>query len=171
MKLIESGTAWGFENFFTACLTLTELHGYTTDFNQSFILKTLTDRLMATRDKYQNALNLAQRLGVRDLRIEDNDGTVRVWGTVNSAYEKDQIWNSIKSIGGDSPSDFVADFQVANNGYYAKHTVEKGESLSKIAKQYYGDMMDYKKIYNANRDVLDDPDQIEVGQVLTIPNP
>ena len=106
---------------------------------------------MATRDKYQNAISLAERLGARDVRVEDADGTVRMWATVNTNHDKDQLWNSIKSIGGDNPSDFVADIQVANTGYYAKHTVERGESLSKIAKHYYGDMMDYKKIYEANR--------------------
>jgi nucleoid-associated protein YgaU len=126
---------------------------------------------MATRDKYQNALSLAQRLGAQNVRVEDADGTVRMWATVNTPYEKDQIWNSVKAIGGDNPSDFVADIQVSNSGYYAKHRVERGESLSKIAKHYYGDMMDYKRIFNANRDILDDPDKIEPGQELTIPNP
>ena len=54
---------------------------------------------------------------------------------------------------------------------YASHTVKKGESLSLIAKHYYGDLMKYKQIFEANRDQLDNPDKIEVGQVLTIPNP
>ncbi|MEZ4894475.1 MAG: LysM peptidoglycan-binding domain-containing protein [Saprospiraceae bacterium] len=68
------------------------------------------------------------------------------------------------------PSDIVADIQVDNPSFYTKHTVVKGESLSKIAKHYYDDMMKYKLIFDANRDQLDNPDRIDVGQVLTIPN-
>ena len=128
---------------------------------------------MAARDKYHSALSLAERLGARDLRVEEDptSGQLRMWATVETAYDKDQLWNSIKATGGDSPSDIVADIQVRNNGFYAKHTVERGESLSKIAKHYYGDTMDYKRIFEANRDILSDPDEIEPGQQLTIPNP
>jgi nucleoid-associated protein YgaU len=94
-----------------------------------------------------------------------------MWGLVNTPYEKDQLWDAIKAVGGGNPTDLVADIQVENSDFYTKHTVEKGESLSKIAKHYYDDMMKYKQIFEANRDILDDPDEIKVGQVLTIPNP
>jgi nucleoid-associated protein YgaU len=49
------------------------------------------------------------------------------------------------------------------------YTVVKGDSLSKIAKREYGDVRDWRKIYEANRDVIDDPDLIEPGQSLIIP--
>ena len=49
------------------------------------------------------------------------------------------------------------------------HVVEKGETLSKIAKQYYGDATLYAKIFDANKDVLKDPDRIQIGQKLRIP--
>ncbi|HBK45656.1 MAG TPA: peptidoglycan-binding protein LysM [Xanthomonadaceae bacterium] len=49
------------------------------------------------------------------------------------------------------------------------YTVEKGDSLSKIAKRHYGDANAWKRIFEANRDVLDDPDKIQPGQVLRIP--
>lgn len=49
------------------------------------------------------------------------------------------------------------------------HTVQAGETLSRIAKEYYGDEKHYRKIYEANRDQLDDPDNIGVGQRLRIP--
>jgi len=48
--------------------------------------------------------------------------------------------------------------------------VKSGESLSKIAKQYYNDPMKYKEIFSANTDQLKNPDLIQPGQVLTIPN-
>ena len=126
---------------------------------------------MAVKDKYQSVLSPGERLGVRDGRVEEADGVLRVWGTVNNGYEKDQLWDAIKSVGGSNPGDIIADIQVTEPGVYARHTVEKGESLSKIAKHYYGDMMKYKQIFNANTHILSDPDSIEVGQVLVIPNP
>ena len=80
------------------------------------------------------------------------------------------MWDAIKAVGGANASDIAADIQVENPSYYTKHTVAKGESLSKIAKHYYDDLMKYKLIFDANRDQLSDPDNIEVGQILTIPN-
>lgn len=56
--------------------------------------------------------------------------------------------------------------QSAQSGTY---TVKKGDTLSKIAKQYYGDGSQYMKIFNANKDKLSDPNLIYVGQVLKIP--
>jgi nucleoid-associated protein YgaU len=50
-----------------------------------------------------------------------------------------------------------------------KYTVKAGDCLWKIAKQFYGDGEQYTKIYNANRDKLDNPHAIDVGQVLIIP--
>jgi nucleoid-associated protein YgaU len=49
------------------------------------------------------------------------------------------------------------------------YTVVKGDSLSKIAKREYGDVREWRKIYEANKDVIDNPDLIEVGQNLIIP--
>jgi nucleoid-associated protein YgaU len=57
----------------------------------------------------------------------------------------------------------------ADNAYTQYHTVEKGDTLSKIAKRYYGDPMLYPQIFEANRDVLKDPNQIKPGQKLRIP--
>ena len=49
------------------------------------------------------------------------------------------------------------------------HEVKKGETLWKIAEQYYGDGSLYPKIFDANRDVLKDPNRINIGQKLRIP--
>jgi uncharacterized protein YidB (DUF937 family) len=49
------------------------------------------------------------------------------------------------------------------------YTVVSGDTLSKIAKHYYGDANDWPKIFDANRDKLSNPDRINVGQVLRIP--
>lgn len=126
---------------------------------------------MAAKDKYQSVLSLGEKLNVQNGRVEEINGVLNMWGTVQTNHEKDQLWDAIKAVGGsDAPTDIMADIVVANPNVYAYHTVEKGESLSKIAKHYYGDMMKYKQIFEANRDILDDADNIEVGQKLTIPN-
>ncbi len=49
------------------------------------------------------------------------------------------------------------------------HEVKKGETLWKIAEQYYGDGALYPKIFEANGDILKDPDRINIGQKLRIP--
>ncbi|MBP6827196.1 MAG: LysM peptidoglycan-binding domain-containing protein [Saprospiraceae bacterium] len=126
---------------------------------------------MAAKEKYASVLSLGEQLNVQNGRVEEANGVLRVWGTVQYGHEKDQLWDAIKAVGGSHPTDIVADIQVANSDVYAMHTVTKGESLSKIAKHYYDDLMKYKQIFDANRDQLKNPDLIEVGQVLRIPNP
>ena len=49
------------------------------------------------------------------------------------------------------------------------YTVVSGDNLSKIAKHFYGKASAWPKIFEANRDQLDDPDRIKPGQVLRIP--
>ncbi len=126
---------------------------------------------MALKDKYASVLALGEQLGVRDGKIEEGaDGILRIWGRVSFNHDKAQLWDAIKAVGGASPSDIAVDLQVDNPSFYTKHTVVKGESLSKISKHYYDDLMKYKLIFDANRDQLSNADVIEVGQVLTIPN-
>lgn len=50
------------------------------------------------------------------------------------------------------------------------YTVVKGDTLSKIAKTFYGNANQWKTIFEANRDQLTNPDLIKPGQVLTIPD-
>jgi len=49
------------------------------------------------------------------------------------------------------------------------HTVERGDTLSKIAKEHYGNANKYHTIFEANKPMLSDPDKIYPGQVLRIP--
>ena len=49
------------------------------------------------------------------------------------------------------------------------YTVKAKDSLSKIAKHFYGDASQYMRIFEANQDQLDDPNKIQVGQKLSIP--
>jgi nucleoid-associated protein YgaU len=50
------------------------------------------------------------------------------------------------------------------------YTVQSGDSLSKIAKERYGDGTKWKAIFEANRDQITNPDLIHPGQVLKIPS-
>lgn len=56
-----------------------------------------------------------------------------------------------------------------DNPYTQTYVVQSGDSLSKIAQKYYGDASLYTKIFEANRDVLKDPNKISPGQKLRIP--
>lgn len=49
------------------------------------------------------------------------------------------------------------------------YVVVAGDSLSKIAKRVYGDAQEWRRIYEANRDIVKDPDLIHPGQTLRLP--
>lgn len=50
------------------------------------------------------------------------------------------------------------------------YTVASGDSLSKIAKKFYGDPSQWRRIFEANRDLIKNPDLIHPGQTLKIPS-
>lgn len=50
------------------------------------------------------------------------------------------------------------------------YTVEKGDTLSGIAKEFYGDANQWRRIYEANRELIKNPDLIYPGQTFTIPD-
>lgn len=126
---------------------------------------------MSVKTKYQAVLDLGEQLGVKDGDVREENGVLKIKGMVETQYEKNIIWDKIKEIGGDSPSDLKANITVEDDSIYHRHLVRSGESLSKIAKHYYGDPMKYKEIFEANSDVLKNPDLIYPDQVLIIPNP
>ncbi len=126
---------------------------------------------MAIQSKYQAVLDLGESFGVTDGYVEEKEGKLHIGGTATTQFEKDQMWDKIKEIGGEAPADLVADIKVANTDFYHKHTVESGDTLGKIAKTYYGKAGEYMKIFNANTNILKDPNLIHPGQELVIPNP
>ena len=66
---------------------------------------------------------------------------------------------------------FVAGgIEVADDSVYHRHTVASGDTLGKIAKEYYGKAGKYTAIFEANTDILKNPDVIHPGQELVIPN-
>lgn len=124
---------------------------------------------MSLQDKYRPVLDLGTEFEVKDGYVNELDGVLSIGGTTQTQYQKDRMWDKIKEIGGETPTDLKADIKVENTDYYHKHTVKGGDSLSKIAKHYYGDAMKYPQIFEANTDILKSPDVIHPDQVLTIP--
>ena len=126
---------------------------------------------MSVKAKYQGVLDLGEQLGIKNGDVSEDAGVLKIKGEANTPYEKDLIWDKIKAIGGESASDIKANISVGDTSVYHRHTVASGESLSKIAKHYYGDAMKYKQIFEANTNILKNPDVIHPDQVLVIPNP
>ncbi len=120
--------------------------------------------------KYQAVLELGESLNIQNGDVKEENGQLKVWGTTNTPYEKDLIWDKIKEVGGENPSDIMADIQVADSSVYHRHTVKSGETLGKIAIQYYGKASKYQDIFKANSDILKNPDLIHPDQELIIPN-
>lgn len=126
---------------------------------------------MSVKDKYQPVLTMGEKLNIKDGDVSEENGVLKMKGQASNQYEKNLLWDKIKEIGGENPSDIQANITVADTSVYARHVVKGGESLSKIAKHYYGDAMKYKKIFEANSGILKNPDVIHPDQVLVIPNP
>ena len=107
-------------------------------------------------------------IDVRGLDIDFYGETVTVRGEVDSQADRERIILSLGNVGGVSAVDDY--IQVVRKEPEAEfYTVKKGDSLSKIAKRYYGDAMKYKVIFEANQPMLKNPDLIYPGQVLRIP--
>ena len=107
-----------------------------------------------------------------DLEIRFDDGTAYVEGTVATQEDRERIILAVGNVDGVEKVDEdldVVDPDEAGEG--AKmYTVVKGDTLSKIAKEFYGDASKYPVIFEANRPMLKDPDLIYPGQVLRIPS-
>lgn len=125
---------------------------------------------MTMKAKYQDVLTLGEELKIQNGDVQEENGVLKVSGTAANQYEKNLLWDKIKEIGGENPSDIMADIKVADETVYARHTVKSGDTLGKIAKHYYGDAMKYKDIFEANTSILDNPDVIHPDQELVIPN-
>ena len=111
---------------------------------------------------------MALWLGV--MKVAEEAGKLSISGTTKTQYEKNAIWDKIKEVGGEGYSDIGADLKPERTDVFHVHTVESGESLSKIAKHYYKDANKYMSIFNANKDQISNRDMIKVGKELKINN-
>ena len=109
------------------------------------------------------------QLEVTDLDIHIDDDKVTIKGMAYNQATKEKV----VLVAGNSGGIAYVDDQMTVEHVEPEaqfHTVESGDSLSKIAKQYYGDAMKYPVIFEANKPMLTDPDKIYPGQVLRIPH-
>ena len=137
-------------------------------------------RFEQLKQKYQSVLNMAdqQKIQFQNLHVQDNKLFIR--GVAPSEEAKNKFWDQIKLVNPNT-DDITADISVdssramgaaagGGSGQSGQtYTVKSGDNLSKISKQFYGDPNEYMRIFYANRDKLNDPDRIQVGQQLTIP--
>ena len=115
-------------------------------------------------EKYVKDLGLA----AEDLEIRFDDGTATIEGSVATQEDREKIILAVGNVEGVSKVDEEID--VVDESAQAKmYTVVSGDTLSKIAKEYYGDASKYPTIFEANKPMLKNPDLIYPGQVLRIP--
>ena len=146
------------------------------------------DLFQQLKEKYVSVLSVINRenLSVKNLHLQDNKLVIRAEAPTQDA--KNKFWDAVKKVDANF-KDLMADISVAPTPAAPQatkppaapsaqapaapaaqtYTVVGGDTLSKIAKQFYGNANDYMKIFEANRDQLSDPNKIQVGQVLKIP--
>jgi len=117
------------------------------------------------KSKYNPILQKGEEVGMTVQNIHLDGEKILIRGVVPSDFAKNQIWDAVKRID-PSVSDAIIDINVQHGLTY---NVTSGDTLSKIAKRFYGDANVYKQIFDANRDQLSDPDKIKVGQQLRLP--
>jgi nucleoid-associated protein YgaU len=136
------------------------------------------------KNKYQSVLDVIKQKGVHLTHVHVQDNKLFIQGAAPSEQIKNDVWNQIKSVDS-SYSDLTCDLTVdpslpqpaaqaaaasAGSGADGRtYKVQPGDTLSKIAKEFYGDANKYQRIFEANRDKLENPDKIRAGQELTIP--
>jgi nucleoid-associated protein YgaU len=106
--------------------------------------------------------------GVEKRVVKYDDGVATVTGKAATQADREKVVLALGNTAGvaqvDDQMEVVEAADVAQ--FY---TVAKGDSLSKIAKEIYGDYKQYPTIFEANRPMLEHPDKIYPGQVLRIP--
>jgi LysM repeat protein len=119
--------------------------------------------------KYNDLLELGKKLNVKGGDVKEEGGKLRVSGTTEYQFDKNLLWDNIKTHAG-WEGEVAADIKVEKTDIYGIYVVKSGDTLSKISKEIYKDANKYMKIFDANKDQLTNPDQIKVGQKLKLPN-
>jgi len=119
-------------------------------------------------DKYSDLFQLANQIGLQDPDVKEDGGKLKIKGKTQYQLDANRLWDSIKTHD-NWENEIVADIQAEQSDPFGIHTVVSGDTLSKLAKAYLGDANKYMEIFNANTGILTNPDQIKVGQKLTIP--
>lgn len=107
--------------------------------------------------------------GIQDLNVEFNDGQVSLSGTAESADAMEKavlMAGNVQGVELVAADNVAAPAQTAQVEYYV---IQSGDTLSGIAKQFLGNGSAYPKIFEANREVIKDPNLIYPGQKIRIP--
>lgn len=124
---------------------------------------------MSLQEKYQTLLELANSNG-STYELSEGEGVLHVNAAAPSEEAKQQLWDEYARIDPDYQSgDLVLNVTVgegAAGGGANTYTVVAGDNLSKIGAKYG---ITWNAIYEANRDIISDPDLIHPGQELKIP--
>lgn len=123
---------------------------------------------MATTEKYQGLIDMAQQGGVENLDAREENNVLYLSGTAPTSELKQQLWDEYGRLDPDMRAgDLILNIDVAGDtGQY--YTIERGDTLSEIAARHDG--ITWQQIYEANRDVIKDPDKIYPGQKIRIPS-
>jgi nucleoid-associated protein YgaU len=140
------------------------------------------NQLEQMKQKYASVLKAIEQQQVRLSHIHIQDNKLFIQGVAPSEQAKNKVWDQIKQVNPNWAQELTADLSVDPNakpaqpqgasvsgGQQRTYTVKPGDSLSKISKELYGNANEYMKIFEANRDVLSDPNKISPGQTLKIP--
>lgn len=106
---------------------------------------------------------------VKDLKVEFDDGVATLSGSCDTQEAKEKailLAGNLKGVEKVNDENLTAPPAVEPFEFY---TIQRGDSLSKIAKSYYGDAMKYPVLFEANREIIKNPDLIYPGQVIRVP--
>src|SRR5579864_3006157 len=135
----------------------------------------MMDRFDELKQKYSSVLAVVQQQGVRLAQLHVQDNKLFMRGAAPSEAIKNALWNQIKAVNpayDDITADITVDLSLPQPSTATPqriYTVKPGDSLSKIAKDFYGNANDYMRIFEANKNTLNDPNKIQPGQELVIP--
>ncbi len=120
--------------------------------------------------------------GVSDLAVEFDDGIVSLSGECNSGAAREKCVLMAGNVQGvvdvyaskmtvsqpvPAPEDAPEAAPVEEKVEY--YVIQSGDTLGGLAKKYYGNAREYPRIFEANREVIEDPNKIYVGQKIRIP--
>jgi hypothetical protein len=121
---------------------------------------------MALTEKYQSLIDIANQGGVNNLQVAEQDGVLYVSGSTSNGDVKQRMWDEYNKIDPDyRASDLVLNIEIEGGGY-EEYTVEPGDNLTKIGKQWG---KNWKEIWDVNRAEVPDYNKIYPGQKLRIP--
>ncbi|MGZ5133709.1 MAG: LysM peptidoglycan-binding domain-containing protein [Flavitalea sp.] len=119
------------------------------------------------QQKYQDLIKTAQSNGTANLQVREQNNVLYVDGQVPSEDAKQKLWDLYNKIDPDYRSgDLVMNLTVAGDSGAKEYEVVKGDSLSKIGKKFG---IAWKEIYEANKNIISNPDLIQPGWKLKIP--